>query len=308
MDTKKKTLFYRRAIWQNKHESLQRLLAEAHHQYGTTAQRSFIYSDGEIQGAYIKIDNASIFCQVTYYVPKQLAALIPIPSETTFNDVTTIAPPKNNNYMEGEIFFMVNNNDLVLCPSGVRESVAIEYIKEILKRSYRDDIDLFYSIEPVADFDKYRLLQREGVKKISLNAALYEASVNYSDRHSAKKMFFNDITNDIRSLFLKDSDEDLRHIDQKENISLKLELSFDSRKKGGQVGKKRMLGLSKKLMDQDNGFSITTAKGNVITAEDMRLKMKVEIPVQGKSLSREAVFNCLGHYYKELTRTGLTEL
>ena len=308
METKKKRLVYRRAIWERNSSSnnLQDLIVQAHNRLKNTEDRTFSYSEGEIQGTYVDLNREEAFCcHVTYYVPKQNASVVPNPSKSNVNNVDVLPPPKDKDYMIGDIFFMSKGNDLVFCASGVRESVAIGYIEEVLKKCFNDEITLKYSIDPVADMDKVKILKKEGIKKVALNASLYEASMNHLDRNTPKNFLVNGLIGGLKAIFLKDEDDELQEIHEKENISVNLELLYDSRKKDGQLGQRRMLELSKRLVNEDKGFTIETKKGTKITSDDMRLSQIFDLPIHGSSISMEATFNSLLFYHKELIRTGL---
>src|SRR5574340_1275372 len=129
---KHRTLFYRRAIWDDdeadngKHD-LEKYLKAAHQAFTTTEERTFSYSDGEIQGLRVEPkEGVGLFLHVASYTPNQPTSLVSVPSSVKAKDTNPVPPPERHNYMEGDIFFLVNSNNVVLCLRGAREAVRSE--------------------------------------------------------------------------------------------------------------------------------------------------------------------------------------
>ena len=306
---KNRTILYRRAVWfDDSITSLQEYMIAAHEHLNTTQKKTFPYADGEIQGLHTKSDESGFFLQVAFYTPQQPTSIVPFPSSAEQYALASPEPPPDNyNYMSGDIFFLVKNNHIVLCPSGLRENVAVSYIKEILKRLHSDDIVDKLTVEPVANLDKLEIIKAEGVKRVTLNASLYEASMNYASRNTAKSKISSGIANEIKSLFTKDPE--YSSIDEKENLSVKLEISFDSRKKHGELGQKRIDKIANMLIseDEDQGFAILTSTGKRMTAKEIRIRERCNLPSYGNSVERSSAYRALKDYLNKLQTTGLLE-
>lgn len=304
---KKRTMFYRRAIWlKDEHRTLEGLLVEAHKSLENTKDRTFSYGDGEIQGLSIGSSSHGLSCHVAYYIPEQPTSLVPVPSDDKLIDTIQQNPPRGKNFMEGDIFFVIKGNHVVLCPSDVRESVALTYITSVLEKVGRGDC-LDFSIDSVSDANKVTLITKEGVKSISLSSTLYEASARYIDRKVALKHGFLHAVSEYWSTLLDDDeDKELKEVGNKENISVTLDISYDARTKDGRVGKKRLFKTAEMLMkDADgNGVEIITGKGKRITVDEIRLSKKVSIRADGKSVAKEPTFEALYKYLQELKNEG----
>jgi hypothetical protein len=311
--TKQRTLFYRRVVWPGKNSNnLEKLLVSAHQILTTTKKRTFPYNEVEIQGMKIKHDrDVGFFCHVASYVPGQSTSLVPSPADVKETDPLPQAPPNRHNFMEGDIFFLVNGDHIVLCPSGVRESIAVAYISNILQNSFNEGTVPIYSIEPIADVNKVNLLRQEGVKKIAMNASLYDASVDYIERKTVQGKIFSTAAKEILALFSLDNDLELREIDKKENLTVRVEISFDSRKKGGEIGKRRIESVANKIIndsdDGGDGFSIITTTGKRLTLDEVRLSEKATIAILGNSISRLDAWELLEQYMYSLKIKGMLE-
>lgn len=308
--SKSRTLFYRRVDWVNgKGDSLEKYLSKAHNSLNTTSDRTFQHSDGEIQGLAIQHGDSGILVHLAFYTPKQHSSLVPVPSKAKSKNTSSIAPPEKHNYLDGDIFFLVKGNHIVLCPSGARESVALSYINQVLRKQAPENVVTRYSIEPVAKIDKVKLLQQEGVKKIALNSSLYEATMAYTERTTTKMSLLNSVAEEFLGLFKKDSDKELQNLGEMENLSVKLEISFDSRKKDGELGRQRLQETANMLIsdEEDQGFTIITGGDNRLTADEIRISDKVSLTPHGNSVSRQSAFEALKIYMQDLYEAGVLE-
>ncbi len=262
-----------------------------------------------MQGLTVQQGNNGLFFHLASYTPHQPTSLVPFPSRAKSKETSPEPPPDKHNYMEGDIFFMISGNHIVLCPSGARESVALSYINHALRKSGKEKHITRFSIEPVAKIDKVKLLQQEGVKKVALNASLYEASVEYTERKTTKMNLLNGVAEEVLALFAKDNNQELQSISDMENLSVKLELSFDSRKKGGAVGRERLEKTANMLIsdDEDQGFSIVTGSGKRLTADEIRISDKVKLAPHGNSVFRSSARDALEQYLVDLNDSGMLE-
>ena len=309
--TKTRTIFYRRVAWVDgkANNSLEKHLKKAHDSLQTTHERTFPHADGEVQGLIVEPRNEGLFFHLALYTPHQPTSLVPFPSKAKSKETTPKSPPDEHNYMDGDIFFIVSKNHIVLCPSGARESVAISYINHALRKGGMDNLITKFSIEPVAQIDKVKLIQQEGVKKVALNASLYEASVEYSERKTTKMNILNGVAEEILALFAKDNNLELQNIGDMENLSVKLEISFDSRKKGGELGRQRLDKTASMLIndDEDQGFSIITGSGKKLTADEIRISDKFKLSPHGNSVFRADAKEALITYLADLKESGMLE-
>ena len=125
------------------------------------------------------------------------------------------------------------------------------------------------------------------------------------DRVSKKRDIFSSLE-EILSEFVIDLDEK-EELKAKEHLSAVLEVSFDSRQKGGEISKGKLDCLAEQLMIGDT-FTIITRKGKKFTHDELRLSNSVSLPCDGSSVSKEAAWNELEGYFKRLKGQGILEL
>lgn len=305
-----RTVFYRRVAWQNGCSGLLGdHLSKAHNSLLTTSDRTFKYGDGEIQGLTFENKNGDLFFHLAFYTPHQHTSLVPFPSGDKSKDTSPAPPPAEHNYLRGDIFFLVRGNHIVLCPSGARESIAISYINHVLRNNGMEKLLAQFSIESVAKVDKVKLIEQEGVKKVLLNASLYEATVEYVERKTTKMNLLHGVAEEIIALFANDRNKDLQEIGEMENLSVKLEISFDSRKKGGELGRKRIEKTANMLIedDEDQGFTIVTGNDKLVKADEIRISDRVMLDPYGNSVFRSCARTALEKYMADLNGSGMLE-
>lgn len=300
-------LLYRRVLWhQGILEDLEEHLRGAHEVLGTTEQRTFRHADSELQGLHWESRSSGFCVHVAAYVPNQPVSLVPTPSTDTVRDTRQAPPPENHSFLEGDIFFVLRGNNIVFCPSGAREPVAISYIKRVLQQIGRDDLANHFTIGPVADLNKIELLHREGVKYIELHSVLYAATMNYQGRQSAKTRLFSGLFDAFTAWFTDEENRSAREVGEQENLSAKVRISFDSRKRGGELSQERLESAAHMLLsdEESEGFSIGTRRGNTVTASQVRIHKKVSLTRDGNSVARNAAWLSLAQYLEELRQTG----
>lgn len=318
-DRKQKTLSYRRAAWltDDRPASLEECLVRAHAALPSTAARTFSYGRGQIQGAKFRHrPGVGFFLHVSQFVPDQHAAVVAKPSASTEGAVRTLPPPATDDYVDGDVMAMVSGDHLVFCPHHAHESVLGRYVERCLLACGYEDPRGMVSLQKIADGDKLDLLRQEGVSSIELNASMYDASVDYTERHAAEqdrrtigKTLVGGFVRQFLALFEQDPDPELREIHERENLQVRLSISYDSRKRGGEIGRKRIEQAAGRVVDEaeDEGFIIVTGKGKKVTAREVRLSTRKEVRVYGNSIGVADAWEKLEEYFTELACGGWLE-
>jgi len=207
--------------------------------------------------------------------------------------------------MEGDAFLLIKNNDLIICSSGIREGSVVNYLTDVLKHIGVDEI---FDLQQIANVDKVELIRQEGVRKIQLGVSVFRATQDYAQRQTKKTTLMGKLAEEFLNIYAKvnmDSPADLKKYD---NLHVKLEISFDARKKGGEVASSSLTSAGRNLFDsEDSGFTIETKSGNKLTSEDIKVSKKVELQEHGKSVLCDSVWTELESYFDELDNSGVLE-
>jgi hypothetical protein len=315
---KNKKFYYRRAKWDGQgKQSLEQILLEAHEVLDTVGKRTFEASSGaEIRGASFK-DDEGLYLQIASYVPGEATSIIDKSKRSKQSSITAQAAPDGKDYLDGEVFVYIKDNHVILCPSGVRETVVETYIWHILTAVKKIDIAKTFELDKVAKANKLRMIKEEGVKEIDLNTSLYEASLIHMDKNNPKVGGWKKaMANQLSAVFSKD--KGLKEITEKENLNVKITIKFDgaeARKHSkdpdfGKAGKKRLERTAEQVLsefdsDEENGFVIVTGAGNRITSDEIRVSESFRIEILGKSLSKKATWTKLKEYHDKLDADGV---
>lgn len=305
---RQRTIYYRRVQWFSAgNHNLQKYIDRGYSHLHTTALRVFDYHEGQLQGInYRQSDNsAASLLHVTYYVPKQPTSLVPDPASVKASETIEKNPPPKHSYMDGDVFLLIKDNDVILCSSGAREGAAKHYLSEILGKS---GVDESFELEQVANVDKLELLQKEGVKRIRLGASVFRASLDRVQRHTKTTELMGKVADEIMSIFGRVDMNNMDELKSYDNLRVKLEISFDERKKGGELAAASLAAAGCSMIDsEDKGFTIETRKGNQLTSEDIKVSKKVVLNEHGNSVSCQHAWQEMQEYYTELDNAGVLE-
>ncbi|WP_027390876.1 hypothetical protein [Chrysiogenes arsenatis] len=301
-----RTLFYRRAVWsRSQSNDLERIITDAHQKLSNTENRTFPHRLGKIQGLkYFLAENGGIFLHIGLYRPNQPTSIIPQPSpQSPATDLSVCPPPDGHDYLSGDIFVLIKNNHVILCPSGVHESIATSYLSSVLLSVDQHELAESYTVDPIVNTDNLRILNREGVKEIELSGALYSASVEHIERTTVQRKLFGSLAQEIRGMFASDVTPN-----GIENLNVRVTISFDSRKKESKLtAASRVADIAKKIVadePEDDGFKIVTGKGNHLSARQMRVSEKVQLRLEGNTVVYNDVMNAVLAYMTTLQRDG----
>ena len=307
---KSRTLFYRRACWKpgvpEARAGFQTLVASAHKKRGSTEKRTFDYVEAsKIVGIRWDERNDFFLGHVAHFVPDQPTSLVPLPSTKKVDQTSEYPPPKGTNYLDGDLMFLVHEDHVVICTSGTTEAVLGGYLETLAREVGIPSLAARVSLEPVAEVDVVNLLRDEGVKRIFLDSSLYEATLDYEER-TIRRRIFKKLSDEYLALFAED--EDLSEISEKENVSVRLEIRFDTRK-GDKIGRRRIEDTAKRIIDEseDEGFSIVTGSGKTIRPSEIRLSKQVKLKPSGNSVDVDDAWEKMMEYYADLQASGALE-
>lgn len=315
---KNKKFYYRRALWDEQgEETLQDLIVNAYSMLDTVGKRTFSVPVGaEIRGASYK-NNDGLYLQIASYVPDEATSIIDKDKTAKESKIDAQIAPAGKDYLDGDVFVYVKDNDVILCPSGAREKVVQTYIWNLLRATDEKEIAVTFELDKVAKASKLKMISDEGVKEIDLDASLYDASLVHMDKTKPKVAGIKRVVAE-QFLAIFGKDKELKDIKEQENLNVRVTLRFDgnearkhSKDDGfGDIGKKRLEKTAQKIIaeyesDKENGFVIITGKNNRITSEEIRVSDSFKVKVLGKSLSKESAWSSLKSYYDRLKADGV---
>jgi len=309
-EEKQKVLTYRRAEYlypQPEGMTLQHYLVQAHSQFPNIDQRRIsLFGRPELEGRNFSAKKSLFLLHIAAYTPGEQASVVSKLQGVKGGDVETTPPPSDCEFMDGDIMALVSGNHVILCSSNLHERSAETYMTTIIERANINENAAKFSLSKVAKTDKVELIKRQGVKSISLDANLYNATLEYSERKTLSKKISGNLGGVLSSIFGKDTEGiDLEFA---QNLSVRVILSLDQKKRGPVItGQKLNSVASEMLDDNDEGFSITTKGGETIRPNDVVLRKKIKLPRHGKTVYCSSAWDAMETYLSELQAGGLLE-
>ncbi|PKG73158.1 hypothetical protein CXF86_19095 [Shewanella sp. GutCb] len=320
-ETKNKSLYYRRANFGilTAQNTLQKMLINCLDATETVGSRTFAGGQGtEIRCSNEKDDSKGLYLQITTYTPGQATSTIEKDRKRKLSIVDEEDAPIGKDFVDGEGFVFVNGNNIIICMSNARESLISKYFKALLESQNYVQEATNLELEIVANIDRLKMIKKEGVKEFTLGCSLYDASLQrLRNKDSHISSVLGKIVDQFESVF--SNDDTLKDIDDKENLDIKVSISFDgmaARTKEnkkiegyGESGKARLLASAESLLNDEDApeFTIVTGNGNVITPELIRVSDTKKINTLGKSLMKGDAWSKLYLYYSELKADGILE-
>lgn len=308
---KTKSLYYRRAVWFPQPvngRTLEWWVREALKQLPTVGATRVTIPDGPVlevahRGA---ASHEKLFLHLTGYTPGETASVVPTQASAPEVDIFPMLPPKDGEFMDGDIMLRLNGNHILLCPSGLRESVAVQYLRALLEARGFGDASRNFTFERVADIKKAKLLHMQGVKKVHLDVALYKETVEEVVHRKMQRTVSGELAELVRALVF--SDKKKAELMSAENLHAKLIVSFDSRRKGGELAQEKLESFALRVASQEEeGFVIETAAGEKVRSDEIALKKNVSMPSFTKTVPHQAAWSALEEYFHELKKIGAIE-
>lgn len=301
-----RTINYLRAIFQGVSvTTLEEALKSAHAILPTVKERSFSFGEQELKGCHVRQTEDGHFVHITLATPGEPASMVPVGEQVGEVDVQLADPPAHADYMDSDMFFLVKDNHMLFCSSGMKYTKAKDYIRFLFERTGQPETVTNFYLHRVANVDKLRLI-RQGVNAVRLGCGVYAATEQYEERISIRQRLLGPIVAELRALTSKDPR--LRDITENENLTAELIIKINRSKKGGELGQARMEILAEKVIEEDeDGFRIETFNGITMTQKEITLRKEASLEKYGKSVHYEDAWKAMSNYFAELRRVGALE-
>lgn len=276
--------------------NLQYILDNLHQRYTTVGERQ-VEIDGQVlQVRNLETRDGSSMIHLVAYTPDDEIAVVPDADDVETADLILAEAPDETEFLDGEIMFLINGNDVGICRCGIGEGKLYLYVEELARRAGYDTANLAFRLYPRADVDKMAQVMREGVHRLSMNAIANEISINEAD--TAVESLLSSTLRELGALigFEPQEAQDIEN--------LKVGVSFDFNKiNGTAIDQQSLTTLAQRILDEDeHGFVIETLEGNRFKADDVLLMRRVNFEAFGKSIYFRRAWDQLVIFYGTLTR------
>lgn len=309
-DIKDRTLVYRRATWTPGNlgqETLENCLRQSLDQLQFVENTRISHDNGptiELRHRYAS--KTAVLLHIAGYTPGENASIVPAVEGVADADIEVLPPPDIGDFMDGDLMMRVSGNHVVLCPSGIREASAINYLRALIDRAGFTEQSYGFELVKIANVNKTQLIAQQGVKAVRLDVALYDETLREMEHRTVRRTIQDSIVNEILALVGRDSSAE--EIASAENLQARLIISFDRRRKGGALAREELMKFADNVArEEDEGFVIETFSGERISGAEISLRKPVKIEAFGKTVPHQAGWSELEKYFQELSRTGAIE-
>lgn len=284
--------------------SLENLLRHLHGRYKMIAERRALTGGLVIEGRnVVRSRTGHTFLHLVSYTPDDEISVVPEAGAVSDADLALIAPPKDADFLDGELMLLVKDNDVMMCRSGLGESGFLSYVSSLARRARIPSVDYTFHLMKRADVDKLEMIRNEGVKSVSMNAIANQAAVGHVKRGrvehgSISKRVIGSAWEEISAILGLEGEIPV----EAENLKVEVLLSFDKRR-GTDIDQRQIEFIAEQMLadEENDGFSIETLTGRKIRAEDIVLSKQEKFTAYGKSVKHRDAWAALRAFYDELT-------
>jgi hypothetical protein len=228
------------------------------------------------------------------------------------HDIGSIqAPPNGHSFLSREAFVYIKQHHVMFCGHGLRSESVVSYLTSLNQQLYKTNKSLAlinFDLYAVANSQKLSLIQKHGVRFISLNASVYDLTIQQLAQDSQSELA--KILGKIKGLIKKDPTQE--EMAAAEDIQAGVWLKLEGNRRASLEARKLIQQQAEKILSDealDTGFFIETQKGEKIGPNDIRLSVSVRIRKYEKTntLVMADVFDALLSYFDRLEAGNLTE-
>jgi hypothetical protein len=291
---REKTLSYRRAEWFEQGTSappLEKCLRQALAQLRTIDERTIV-RDGRNAKVAREQDAADggLLLHLATETPGEAASVVPkVTSDAIALDLRTQSPPNDGEWLDGDAFILIHDDNVCLCTTGLHESAVANFFYHLLEkarqpRNYRD----FYLIKAV-DINALTMLQRQGVKEIEIHGSLYKVTADYVRRQTHVSGVLGALGKEIKRVLGKPHDV------TQDALRVAVTVKVDRRDKQHlSLGEKDIQTLAEDVLknaEAGDEYAIVTGTGQKITPKEVFVKERRHIDADGKTVGRDKAWS-----------------
>ncbi len=228
-----------------------------------------------------------------------------VPHKSRSGDLDAQDPKDAFDFLDGDGMFLISGNDCLLMPSGLHLKTMEQYLRNLLsKGGDRFEKARRFQLLPIADPQVLRGLRDEGIKAVDLNFGQYMATAKAPEvrPETLIERLGLDV---VLNLFTRE--EDQRRLAEAENVSAKLVVKLDGRKKG--LTPEEFSPMAQEIAENspDDAVEIVTKTGQRIRQGALVLKHSVRIRASAKTVSYNQAWEEMDSYLDALVSSAATE-
>lgn len=306
---REKTISYRRAVWVDGvlGITLESCIRDAHTKLKSLDERTIGHGGQLTKSAKQRNRTAGgLFLHLTVETPGEAASIVPHVSKTASEvDLKTQKAPANAEYLDGDAFLFVCNDHVCVCATQIHDGAIKYFLWEFFKKANLRKDSIRFDLVKMADVSKLKLLHAQGVKEIELDAALYKAAADFTQRKEEAYGALGAVGKFFKSLI--DKPYDVTPDGLMVNVGLRIDRRFQKHISVGYKTIEQIAADAVRNHHAKDDYTIITKSGQRISPREIFVRTKVSIDSQGKTVDRDKTWRELGNFYDVLKASGVLE-
>jgi hypothetical protein len=276
----------------------------------TVPDRTLESADGRViepRHQRLRNQNAGSLLHLVTYKASEQATTVPHATNTDIEkDLGSAAPPANEEFMDGEAFILISGMHVIVCSSNLSDLKICRYLDALIVKAGLSALPCGLDFARVADLDVVRMIAQFGVKSVTLDASLYEATRQRIQRIHGLRSSMSEFLGRVKSLVSMDTSE--AEADKSADLHAKITISIPGHNKS-QIAQSGLDGLAQAVIEDDDADDVLLEFGNGATRKlnHVCLRKSCRIQTLHKGLNYDNAFSHLDAYFAKLKSENLLD-
>lgn len=215
-------------------------------------------------------------------------------------DLETIPPPSERDWLHGDAMVLISENHCLITPSGMRLPQVRKYLIRLINEYSSDTIELIN----VFDSNILEILDRDGVKEVSLNIGTYRWSTLTRNEEKRTKNRVGQLARSITSVLEDDETRD----EMREEEFMNVVVTFKSGRGYQYLSTEDLNSIALEAIEEEEDMTqFVTKSGTRFSQGAFIHRKKVKLPAFGKTVFHNPTWSEMRIYFDELDQLGYLE-
>lgn len=263
-----------------------------------------------------QVTNGIMELKITSFMPQELATTVPIKLKGAVAPEASASAPINQAFKTSEYFALIKGNYIVGVGDGLRIEAISRYLSNLSIHAGMPANHAAFEVTPVPNVDKLKVIQKEGIRSIELDATLHAATLQFNVQD---KRLRGPFVNALRSLkdgadALVGKNKSAELMDHLGSIEVKLEIKVAGGLSGPVVAREyiqkaatEILAEKTVLRSESVNAKFITSKGTPVSLDDVVIGEQVRLPRRDheNSLRDLETWSALWTFLKKIQVDGI---
>jgi hypothetical protein len=243
---------------------------------------------------------AGALVHLVSFTADEPATTVPHPTSADVEkDLSAATAPARSDYMDGEAFLLITGSHVLVCSTNLSDKRICWYLDQLLLKSGVTTDPSGLDLRRVANLNMVELIEQFGVKSVTFDASLYEASQRYINRRVGRASFVGKFYEQLRAILL--TNKPAAQADAEADLMTEVTIKLPSRNKSV-AAEKALTELVTEAIQEDGESNVSIQLGNGMSVSSTRIAMSKQfgIVALNKGLSHHDAFDVLDRYLDQL--------